>query len=95
MAAKDAVTETALSRSVLSLTTLSLPAVFILFFGAIGVRPTHRLAKVFLEVSCVAMALRVGRPFSIAIFNPLSIKKGSELETECHGYEYLYYNKGL
>jgi len=84
LAAKAAVTETALSRSAMSLTSVCIPAIMILTLGGIGIRPTGKVSKNTLDVLCIALALRIGLPFSVSIFPPLSIKKGTDLEKEFH-----------
>lgn len=75
-AAYSAVRETALSRSAMSLTSVSIPAVLILSCGAVGIRPTGSTAKFLFEVICIGTALRIGLPFSVSIFPPLSTKEG-------------------
>ena len=75
-AAYSAVKETALSRAAMSTCSLTIPAVIILTLGGLGVRPTGKAAKTLLEIVCIGTALRIGLPFSISIFPPLSVKKG-------------------
>ena len=87
LAAKAAVTETALSRSAMSISSVCIPAILILMLGGIGIRPTGKNTKMALDVACIALALRIGLPFSVSIFPPLSIKKGTDLEEEFHKHE--------
>ncbi len=95
LAAKSAVTETAMSRSAMSITSICIPACIILGLGGIGISPKGKVGKNALDVACIALALRIGLPFSVSIFPPLSIKKGTDLEDEYHKNEFIYFNKGL
>ena len=95
LAAYNAVTETAMSRTAMSLVSVSVPAVLILSFGAVGIRPTGSSTKFLFEVFCIGTALRIGLPFSVSIFPPLSTKKGDQLEAEFHKHDIIYFNKGL
>ena len=94
-AAYSAVKETALSRSAMSIMSLTIPATMILSLGAIGIRPAGKVGKTTLEVVCIATALQIGLPASISIFPPLSVRKGTDLEKEYHEHEFIYFNKGL
>ena len=94
-AAYSAVKETALSRSAMSITSICVPACIILGLGGIGIRPQGKVTKNVLDVACIALALRIGLPFSVSIFPPLSVKKGTDLEEDFHKNEFIYFNKGL
>ena len=78
--AKSAVVETALSRSVLSIACVSIPALLILGFRGIGVRPVRPVAKNMLELVCVVTALLYGLPLSVSVFPPVTTKRGADLE---------------
>uniref|UniRef100_A0A7S3CSB1 Uncharacterized protein n=1 Tax=Strombidium rassoulzadegani TaxID=1082188 RepID=A0A7S3CSB1_9SPIT len=93
--AESAVTETAASRSIMSLCCVGIPAVLILSLGAIGIRPKGTVMKNLLEINCVTMGLLYGLPISVAVFPPVSMKKGTEIEEKFHGYDKVYFNKGL
>jgi hypothetical protein len=95
LAATAAVTETALSRSAMSVISVGLPAALILSLAAVGVAPKGKLVKTAVELNCVTMGLVFGLPLSVSLFPPVSIKKGSELEKEFHSSELIYFSKGL
>lgn len=93
--ANSAVVETALSRSVMSMSSCAIPAGLILGFSAIGFSPTGKIVKTSFDVWCIILALGLGLPLSIAVFPPVSLKRGADLEQEFHKYEDIYFNKGL
>lgn len=66
-----------------------------LTLGLAGINPKGRILKTTLDVSCVVVALALGLPLSIAMFEPIVKKQGKELEAPFHKYEYCYFNKGL
>lgn len=70
--AESAVIETAMSRSAMSLISVFTPCCMILALGGMGVRPKNSSIKTLLEVNCIAVALLVGLPASVAIFPPVS-----------------------
>jgi hypothetical protein len=95
LAATSAVTETALSRSGMSMMSVGIPCFLILALGGIGIAPKGAVMKNLLEISCVGFALLVGLPLSVSLFPPVSVKKGTELEKEFHSHEQIYFSKGL
>lgn len=70
--AESAVIETAMSRSAMSLISVFTPCTMILTLGMMGVRPKSSSIKTLLEVNCIALALLIGLPASVAIFPPVS-----------------------
>ena len=81
--AKNAVVETSLSRSAMSVSSVMIPTGMIMMLGAIGIAPQSFAMKTGLEICCVGMALRVGLPMSVSIFPPISEKEtAGELEEE-------------
>jgi len=66
-----------------------------LTLGAAGINPKGRVIKTTLDVSCVVVALALGLPLSIAMFEPIVKKNGRELEAKFHKHEFCYFNKGL
>lgn len=70
--AESAVIETAMSRSAMSLISVFTPCAMILTLGMMGVRPKNSSIKTLLEVNCIALALLLGLPASVAIFPPVS-----------------------
>ena len=95
LAATAAVTETAQSRSMMSLMSVGIPAVLILSLAAIGIAPKGKIMKNFVEINCVTMGLVFGLPLSVSIFPPVSTRKGPELEADFHSHERIYFSKGL
>lgn len=87
--AKSAVIETSLSRSAMSISSVTIPAALILTLGAVGVAPKSFAMKTLLEIICVGSALRVGLPMSVSIFPPISEKVtagDSDIEEEFKKY---------
>ena len=66
-----------------------------LTLGLAGINPKGRIMKTTLNVSCVVVALAAGLPLSIAMFEPIVQKKGTDIEGDFHKYDYIYFNKGL
>ena len=95
--AKNAVVETSMSRSAMSISSVVIPTTMIIMLGAIGVAPQSFAAKTALEVSCVGFALRLGLPGSVSIFPPISQKdtEGAGMEEEFKAYKTVYFSKGL
>lgn len=84
-----------MSRSAMSMCSVTIPCVLILSLGLIGIAPKTKLLQTVLEVNCIGVALFVGLPFSVAIFPPVSQKKGDELEPEFKKYDNVFFSKGL
>ena len=84
-----------MSRSAMSLISVFTPCFMILTLGAVGVRPKNSSIKTLLEVNCIALALLLGLPASVAIFPPVSKKVGNQLESEFHKEDMIYFSKGL
>ena len=84
-----------MSRSAMSMCSVTIPCVLILSLGLLGVAPKAKLAQTILEVNCIGVALFVGLPFSVAIFPPVSEKKGETLEPEFKKYDSVFFSKGL
>ena len=95
IAAQSAVTETALSRSGMSINSVYIPAILILSLGAIGIKPQGKIIKNVLEINIIAFALLVGLPLSVSLFPPVCEKQGTALEKEFHSHDKIYFNKGL
>ena len=95
IAAKSAVRETAISRSMCSIFNFLHPLVLVMLAGILGVNPITSHGKLALLCFCTLVTLRVNLPLSMCIFSPLSVKKGTQLETEFNEYENVYFNKGL
>lgn len=93
--AKSAVVETSLSRSAMSVSSVSIPCALILGLGAVGIAPTGFAAKSTVEFCCITAALTIGLPMSVSIFPPVSEKNGKDLEEEFHSHEKIYFSKGL
>lgn len=72
-----------------------IPASIMLSLGMIGISPKGRILRTGLDVSCVVVALAVGLPLSIAMFEPIVQRKGTDLEKDFHKHEFCYFNKGL
>lgn len=70
--AANAVQETAMSRSAMSLISVLLPLCFITTASMVGINPKNKAMKMFLEVNCIALALTIGLPASVSIFPPVS-----------------------
>lgn len=94
-AAESAVYETAISRCCMSLMCMGTPTILVLLLGAMGFSPKGRSARTLLDIGTITVGLYVGLPMSVAIFPPLSIKKGTDLEPEFHMHDKIYFNKGL
>ena len=94
--AKNAVIETSMSRSAMSVSSVFIPAALIVMLGGMGIAPQSFVAKSTLEVLCVGTALRIGLPLSVSIFPPISEKETSgEMEEEFKKYKMVYFSKGL
>ena len=63
--AQNAVVETSLSRSAMSVSSVAIPTGLIIMFGAVGISPQSFVLKTSLEAVCVGLALRVGLPGSV------------------------------
>ena len=72
LAATSAVTETAASRSCMSLSSVGIPAMLIIALKGIGISPQGKVLKNLLEINCVGLALLVGLPGSVSVFPPVS-----------------------
>ena len=88
-------TETALSRSGMSISSVCIPAILILSLAAIGIKPQGKVIKNVLEINIIAFALLVGLPLSVSLFPPVCEKQGTALEKEFHSHDKIYFNKGL
>jgi len=85
--AKNAVVETSISRAIMSISSVTIPSGIILSLGLVGIAPTAFAQKTVLEVLCVGGALRVGLPMSVAVFPPITMKNGSDVEPEFKEYK--------
>lgn len=104
VAAKKAITQTAISRVFLPLPVLFFPAVGQFLLTKVGAWPTKRLylAKVF-ELSLCAIALTFALPMSVALFQQRGMVTSEEIEEEFRGkkdakgqeIKKFYFNKGL
>ena len=95
IAAKNAVIETSISRAIMSASSVFIPTIFILSLNGIGVNPTAPAAVRAMDLTCIAAALRLGLPMSVAVFPPICCKPGKEVESEFHTQDKIYYSKGL
>ncbi len=93
--AESAVYETAYSRVAMSFMVLAIPVALVLASGKMGIKPKGTFAKNLLQMTTIGLGLQLGLPMSVAIFPPVSIKNGSELEESFHIHEKIYFNKGL
>jgi len=85
--AKNAVVETSISRAIMSISSVAIPSAMILSLGLVGIAPQGFAPKTILEFCCVGGALRIGLPMSVAVFPPITEKKGSDLEPEFKEYK--------
>ena len=60
-----------------------------------GIKPRGKIPKNLLQISTIGVGLYFGLPMSVAIFPPVSVKKGPELEECFHAHDKIYFNKGL
>ena len=60
-----------MSRSVMSQLSCYIPAGIMLSLGMFKINPKGRISKTTLDVSCVIVALALGLPLSIAMFEPI------------------------
>lgn len=94
-AAKNAVTETATSRAIMSSASVILPASLIVMLGAVGIAPQAAILKTSLDTLCIMAALRVGLPISVSVFPPITEIEAKKLEPEFHTHDKIYFSKGL
>ena len=95
LAAKSAVTETSMSRAIMSSSSVIIPTTLILMLKMIGISPQAQVAKTAVETLCIVTALRVGLPLSVSVFPPISERPSKEMEVEFHSQEKVYFSKGL
>ena len=95
IAAKNAVVETALSRTFLSTSAIIMPTVLLLGLGGVGISPATFAAKTALDTAVFIAVLRVGLPASISMFPPTSELPATSLEPEFHTGDKTFFSKGL
>ena len=79
----------------MSFICLAVPVALTIQAGRMGIKPRGKLPKNLLQLSTIAVGLYVGLPMSVAIFPPVSVKKGPQLEERFHIHDKIYFNKGL
>ena len=95
MAAEQAVKETGITRSILSLSSLVIPASMLATVSLVGMMPQAAFLKTLVEMSAVMVSLRIGLPGSQALFPPVSSMPGKEIESDLKTKDQVYFNKGL
>lgn len=95
IAGNQAVTETALTRSVKSLMNVSFASAIIIPVTLMGLMPQTRALKFMIDNFSVFIGLRLGLPISQALFPPIIESEGAKLEEDLRNHDKLYFSKGL
>lgn len=95
-AGRKAIFESALSRFILPLPCLLLPAIFNFILESMGLLPKGPIASKILESVLICFSLTFALPCSIALFKQQAVIKDSKIDKEIQGKAKEYYfNKGL
>ena len=76
-AGRKALLETSLSRFILPLPCIGLPAIFYFILESMGLLPSGPLASKILESVLIIFSLTFALPFSIALFKQQAVLKDS------------------
>ena len=60
----------------MSASACTIPAATVLALAAIGIIPKGRIGKTALDLGSVCLGLGIGLPLSIAVFPPVTVKRG-------------------
>ena len=95
-AGRKAILESALSRFILPLPALLLPAIFNFILECMGLLPKGPVASKILEVVIICFSLTFALPMSIALFKQQAVIKDDKIDKEIQGKAKEYhFNKGL